>query len=126
MSSTLLSAKDPVYESVKFTTESLPQSIFATTSERLKQYLVLLTQSDQHVHRMDQHPHHPPAQRSVDADILQVAAARVFQPVGDGLRAPPAARVRHKFKRGFALAVDDADDGAPGLAVGGAFIRRDG
>src|SRR3546814_11957715 len=83
MSSTLLSAKDPVYESVKFTTESLPQSIFATTSERLKQYLVLLTQSDQHVHRMDQHPQQPPDHSSVDAHILQVVSDRVFPPAGD-------------------------------------------
>src|SRR3546814_12192544 len=100
MSSTLLSAKDPVYESVKFTTESLPQSIFATTSERLKQYLVLLTQSDQHVHRMDQHPHQPPDQRSVDPDILQFVADRVFQPVGDRFRLPAPARNNAKLVAG--------------------------
>src|SRR3546814_20287685 len=71
----------------------------------------------QHIDPMDQHPDQPADQRPVDADILQIVANRIFQPVGDGLRIPAADRVRHQPQRRLAIAVDRADGRAARIAV---------
>jgi hypothetical protein len=42
---------------------------------------------------MDRHAHQPADQRAVDADELEVAAHRAFDPVGDGLRVPALDRL---------------------------------
>ena len=54
-------------------------------------------------------PDQPADQRAVDADILEVAADRRFEPVGDRARVPAAHRLRHQLDDRAAVARRHAD-----------------
>src|SRR4051812_46259594 len=56
-------------------------------------------------------------QGAVDADILEVAADRAFEPVRYGARVPAADRVRNQRDDAVAIGGDDPDRGAPGELI---------
>ena len=73
--------------------------------------------ANQHIDRVDRNAHQSADERTIDADILQVVADGIFQPVGDRLGIPAANRIGNELQRRLAIAIDHADDCAARVAV---------
>ena len=73
--------------------------------------------SERHLDRVDDEADQAADQGAVDPDILEVAADRAFEPVGDGARVPGADRVRDQRDDAVAIGGDRADRGAAGELV---------